>query len=196
MENNETLSRRELLKQASTLTLVMALSADEARAESVPAAGPIGPPVGVGVVGLGPQGRELLASLVRLPRASVAAICDTYAPFLRRGNEIAPKAAQQADYRKVLDDKSVQAIVVATPSYQHRQMVLDALQAGKHVYCEAPLAVSVDDCKALARAGSDSKAVFQVGQQWRSDPQHHHALKFVRTGVLNKMAQARAQWHR
>jgi predicted dehydrogenase len=196
MENKETLSRRELLRHASTLTLVMALSAEEALAESAPAAAPAGPPVGVGVVGLGPQGRELLASLVRLPGASVAAICDTYAPFLRRGNEIAPKATQQSDYHKLLEEKSVQAIVVATPSYQHRQIVLDAIRAGKHVYCEAPLAVFVDDCKAMARAGSDSKQVFQVGQQWRSDPQHHHALKFVRTGVLNKMAQARAQWHR
>src|SRR5713101_1265719 len=100
MENKETLSRRELLRHASTLTLVMALSAEEALAESAPAAAPAGPPVGVGVVGLGPQGRELLASLVRLPGASVAAICDTYAPFLRRGNEIAPKATQQSDYHK------------------------------------------------------------------------------------------------
>src|SRR5437879_2288247 len=136
MENKETLSRRELLKHASALTLVMALSAEEALAEPAPT--PAGPPVGVGVVGLGLQGRELLASLVRLPGASPAAICDTYAPFLRRGNEIAPKAAQQSDYRELLDDKHVQAIVIATPSHQHRQIVMDALQAGKHVYCEAP----------------------------------------------------------
>ena len=68
MENKETLSRRELLKHASALTLVMALSAEEALAEPAPT--PAGPPVCVGVVGLGLQGRELLASLVRLPGAS------------------------------------------------------------------------------------------------------------------------------
>jgi predicted dehydrogenase len=195
MENpKETLSRRDLLRQASAYTLVMALSAEEALAE--PASAPAGPPVGVGLVGLGPQGRELLGSLVRLSGVTVAGICDTYAPFLKRGAEIAPKAVQQTDYRKLLDDKAVQAVVVATPSHRHGQIVLDAVQAGKHVYCEAPLAITMDDCKAMARAGSNSKQVFQVGQQWRSDPQHHHALQFVRTGVLNKLAQARAQWHR
>lgn len=197
MQNSkEMLSRRDLLRHASTLTLVMALSADDALAESAPASVPAGPPVGVGVVGLGPQGRELLGSLARLSAASVAAICDTYAPFLKRGAEIAPKAAQQADYRRLLDDKNVQALIVATPSHLHRQIVLDAVQAGKHVYCEAPLAITIEDCQAMARAGAGAKQVFQVGQQWRSEPQHHHALKFVRTGVLNKIAQARAQWHR
>jgi predicted dehydrogenase len=196
MENKETLSRRDLLKQASALTLVMALDAAEAGAEPAPAAAPTGPPVGFGVVGLGPQGRQLLSSLARLPNAPANAICDTYAPFVKRGAEIAPKAASYDDYHKLLDDKNVQAVIVATPSHQHRQVVLDALQAGKHVYCEAPLAVTVEDARAIAQAGAGSRSVFQVGQQWRSDPQHHHALKFVRTGVLNKVAQARAQWHR
>src|SRR5262249_25192962 len=196
MENKDTLSRRDLLRQASTLTLVMALQAEELRAEPAPAPAPTGPPVGVGVIGLGPQGRELLTSLARLPGVPVGAICDNYAPAMKRAAEIAPKAAQYPDYRKLLDDKSVQAVVVATPSHLHRQIVLDAIQAGKHVYCEAPPSGTVEDCQAIARAGAGSKQVFQSGQQWRSDMQHHHALKFVRTGVLNKVAQARAQWHR
>lgn len=190
------LSRRDLLKQASALTLVMALHAEEASAEPALPSTPAGPPVSFGVIGLGPQGRELLTSLARLPGAPVQAICDTYAPFMKRGAEIAPKAAQYPDYRKVLDDKAIQAVVVATPSHLHRQIVLDALQAGKHIYCEAPLAIKVEDCQAMARAASGAKHVFQVGQHWRSDPQHHHALQFVRTGVLNKVAQGRAQWHR
>ena len=191
MENKDTLSRRDLLRQASALTLVMALSAEEAHVEPSPPAA-AGPPVGVGVVGLGPQGRSLLGSLSRLPAAPVIAICDTYAPALKRSTEVAPKATQTTDYRKLLEDKAVQAVVVATPSHQHRQIVLDAIQAGKHVYCEAPLAVTMEDCQAIARAAIGSKSVFQAGHQWRSDMQHHHALKFVRTGVLNKVAGARA----
>jgi predicted dehydrogenase len=196
MDEKETLSRRDLLRQASAFTLVMALQAEELRAEPGPAPAPTGPPVTVGVIGLGPQGRELLTSLSRLPGVPIGGICDSYAPAMKRAAEIAPKASQYLDYRKLLDDKSVQAVVIATPSHQHRQIVLDALQAGKHVYCEAPLAVTVEDCQAIARAGTGSKQVFQAGLQWRSDMQHHHALKFVRTGVLNKVAQARAQWHR
>jgi predicted dehydrogenase len=196
MDDNETLSRRDLLRQASAFTLVMALHAEELRAEPAPAPAPAGPPVGIGVIGLGPHGRELLASLARLPGAPVNGICDEYAPAVKRAAEIAPKAATYPDYRKLLDDPNLQAVVVATPSHRRRQIVLDALQAGKHVYCEAPLAVTLEDCQAIARAAAASKLVFQSGLQWRSDPQHHHALKFVRTGVLNKVAQARAQWHR
>jgi predicted dehydrogenase len=196
METNETLSRRDLLKQASALTLVMALNAEEGQGAPEPTPSPTGPPVCFGVIGLGPQGRELLATLARLPGAPVQAICDTYAPFLKRGAEIAPKAVQSPDYHALLDNREVQAVLVATPSHQHRQIVLDALSAGKHVYCEAPLAVTVEDCRAMAQAAAGVKTIFQVGQQWRADPQHHHALKFARTGVLAKVAQARAQWHR
>ena len=72
MSEKETLSRRDLLRQASALTLVMALQAEELRAELAPAPTPAGPPVGMGVVGLGPHGRELLTSLSRLPGAPVA----------------------------------------------------------------------------------------------------------------------------
>jgi predicted dehydrogenase len=195
MDNKEILSRRDLLKQASALTLVMALTPESGEAAPAEVA-PTGPPVGVGVIGLGAHGRSLLASLARLPNAPVRAICDTYQPSLKRSTEIAPKAAQHTDYRKLLEDKSIEAVVIATPSHLHRQPVLDAIQAGKHVYCEAPMAVTVEDCQAMARAAQAAKTVFQVGQQWRSDMQHQHVLKFVRTGVLNKIAQARAQWHR
>jgi predicted dehydrogenase len=87
-------------------------------------------------------------------------------------------------------------VIIATPSHQHTPIALDAIQAGKHVYCEAPLAITVEDCRSIARAAQGGKGVFQAGMQWRSDMQHHHALKFARTGVLNKVAQCQAQWHR
>ena len=81
----------------------------------------------------------------------MVAICDTYAPFLRRAKEAAPKAETYSDYRQVLAQKSVQAVIVATPSHQHKEVVLAALQAGKHVYCEAPLASNLEDARAIAR---------------------------------------------
>jgi predicted dehydrogenase len=70
------------------------------------------------------------------------------------------------------------------------------VQAGKHVYCEAPLATTLDDARAIAAAGKGAKSVFQVGLQQRANPLYHHVVKFVRTGVLGNVAQARAQWHR
>ena len=188
--------RRDFLKGAATLSLGLLAAAEEIRAaEPAPAETPSGPPVGCGVIGLGPWGREILSNLTRQPLVQVAAICDTYAPFLKRSGEAAPKATPHADYRKLLEQPEVQAVFVATPSHQHRQIVLDALQAGKHVYCEAPLAVTVDDAKAIAQAGKAAKTVFASGLQYRANPQHQHCLSFMRAGVLSTLAEAYAQWH-
>ncbi|HSA01316.1 MAG TPA: Gfo/Idh/MocA family oxidoreductase, partial [Candidatus Paceibacterota bacterium] len=156
-----------------------------------------GPPISCGVIGLGLWGRELLGHLGRLPEASVAAICDTYAPFLKRGAQRAPKATLEEDYRKILENKEVQAVCVATPTHQHREIAIAALQAGKHVYCEAPLAHTLDDAKAIVKAAKAAgRQVFQAGLLSRSNPIHNHVVGFVHTGALGKLVLARAQFHR
>jgi predicted dehydrogenase len=193
---DEGLNRRDFVKGAA-LTLAMLGGAEELRADPAPPP-PAGPPVGCGVIGLGTQGKELLRILARLaPGAPVVAICDLYEPFLKNGKEIAPRAATCADYRQLLADKNIQAVFIATPSHLHRDIAIAAVQAGKHVYCEAPLATTIDDARAIAKAGLASKQVFQVGQQARANPQHLHVHKFVKGGALGStIAQARAQWHR
>ena len=70
----------------------------------------------------------------------MAAICDTYPASLKRIASAAPAAAQTADYKTILDNKDIKAVVIATPTFQHKEVALAALKAGKHVYCEAPLA--------------------------------------------------------
>jgi len=191
------LSRREFLKSATIATMGAWLAAQEIRAdEAVEEAPPPSPAVACAVIGVGARGKELLSVLSRLPHAFPAAICDTYEPFLKRAQEIAPKAEQITDYRKLLDKKEIEAVFIATPSHLHREIALAALAAGKHVYCEAPLASSLADAKEIAAAGKASKQVFRVGQQQRANPLQYHVLKFVRTGATGKMASARGQWHK
>ena len=105
-----------------------------------------------GIIGYGPQGRDITATLARVPGAQVAAICDTYAPMLRRAQRDAPEATRHEDYREILDNPDIQAVIVATPTHLHRDIAVSALQAGKNVYCEAPIASSIEDAKAIARA--------------------------------------------
>src|ERR1044071_1983715 len=125
-----------------------------------------------GVIGLGNWGREIVATLARLKTAQVIAVSDTYPAPLKRGLNAAPTPKSLDDSRKMLDDKSVQAVIVATPTHQHRDIVLAALQAGKHVYCEAPLANTIEDARAIALAARAArKQVFQSGLQTRSDSQ-------------------------
>lgn len=150
-----------------------------------------------GVIGVGNWGREIIATLSRLKTAQVVAVSDTYPASLKRGINAAPNAKGLEDYRKMLDDKEVQAVIVATPTHQHRDIVLAALQAGKHVYCEAPLANTVEDAKTIALAAKASrKQVFQAGLQMRSDAQRRFLLDFIRAGASGKAIKAHAQWHK
>jgi predicted dehydrogenase len=115
--------------------------------------------------------------------------------FLKKVTPIVPNAPFFDDYHRVLEQKDIQAVFIATPSHRHKQIALDALAAGKHVYCEAPLATDLDEAKAIAKAGLDAKTVFMPGLQARSNMQALHVLKFVRSGALGTVAQGRAQWH-
>jgi predicted dehydrogenase len=195
------MNRRDFLRGSASTTLLAALGSSvielKAEARQAAADAPAGPPVTCAVIGLGKQGREILASLAKLGNAPVAYICDTYnSPgFLKRSQDIVPSAKFVTDYKQVLDDATVKAVFIATPSHQHKQIVLDAIAAGKHVYCEAPLASDLSEAKAIAQAGAGAKTVFQAGLQLRSNKQNLHVLEFIRSDALGNIALGRGQWH-
>lgn len=198
--NSPDLNRRGFLKGGSFATLMTMLGGVELRAQTVGSAEekkPTGPKVKVAIIGLGSWGRDILATLNRLPQADVAGLCDTYAAFVRRSAKNAPNAVTAEDYRAILDNKDIPAVIIATPTHKHKDIVLAALQAGKHVYCEAPLAGTIEDTKAIAQAAkSHPKQYFQAGLQLRSDPQRHFLLPFIRSGALGKWVMVRSQWHK
>src|SRR5260221_8216549 len=194
-------NRRDFLKSGSFATLMSMMGGVELLAQdsSVPAADkkPAGGKVSIAVIGLGAWGRVILDALGRSSQAEGAAMCDTYGAFLRRSAKLAPRATQVADYKAILEDKEITAIAVATPTHNHKELVLAALKAGKHVYCEAPLANTVEDAREIALAAKAAKKqIFQSGLQMRSDPQRLFLLPFIRSGALGKPVMARSQWHK
>jgi predicted dehydrogenase len=195
-------NRRDFIRGGSLATLMTLLGGVEIRAQSeqkteAPKDDSDAPKVKCAVIGFGTWGREIVSTLGRLPRAQVAAVCDNYEPSVKRAAKAAPGAITEKDYRKILENKDIQAVFVATPSHQHREITLAALQAGKHVYCEAPLATTIEDARAIAKAAkAASRQVFQVGLLYRSDPQRHFLLPFIRAGALGTTVMARAQWHK
>ncbi len=190
-------SRRDFLKTATASLLVVFTQEDAARAARIQDAPPVSPPVRLGVIGIGQWGKEILAGLSRLPSAQVVAICDSYEPALKKGQEIAPKATLIADYRKLLESPDVEAVAVSTPSHQHKEIALACLQAGKHVYCECPLATTIEDAKTIASAARQSpKLKFQTGLQGRSNALYNHISRFVKSGALGTVAQVTAQWNK
>ncbi len=203
LEMNEAgFNRRDFLKGGSAATLLTLMGGVPLLADPAPVQPGVLPKfvtkVKVGLIGLGPWGREILDQLGRIEQAEIVAICDNYPAMLRRSARKAPEsAAKVADYQAILDNKEVQAVIVATGSHQHKEIAIAALKAGKHVYCEAPLAASIEDAKAIALAAKGAVGqVFQAGLQMRSSPQRHFLYPFIRSGALGKPVMARAQWHK
>jgi predicted dehydrogenase len=160
--------RRTFLLQTAGSLVGVALAPDLA------ATGPrrLAEPKSIGLVGLGRQGRAIIGELQKIEGASIKAVCDTSPARHASGLERAPGAAGFADHRALLDARrDLDAVIVATPTHLHRQVVTDVLDAGKHCYCEAPLAHTVEDARAIeAAALAATNRVFMAGFQARSHP--------------------------
>jgi predicted dehydrogenase len=199
--SNADFNRRDFLKGSSFAALMTLMGGVQlmAQAESEPKVDkPVsGEKIKVALIGLGPWGREILSELGRQPQADLVAICDSYPAMMRRSTSKAPGATQVEDYRVILANKEIKAVIIATGTHQHKDIVLAALKAGKHVYCEAPLAPTMEDAREIALAAKAARLqVFQSGLIGRSDPQRQFLFPFIRSGALGKTVMARAQWHK
>jgi predicted dehydrogenase len=140
--------------------------------------------VRVGVIGTGRQGQTVLRAHQRLQDVEIAAVCDVFAPNLAKGAELAPAAAKHADFRRILDDKAIDAVVVATPDHWHALMTVLACQAGKDVYVEKPTSVAIAEGRAMVQAARKYQRIVQVGTQQRSQPHFQKAAEIVKSGQI------------
>src|ERR1041384_6945397 len=132
MKRNENIApdfnRRDFLKTGSVATVMAMMGGVEifaAETNASPATTELaGPKLKVAVIGLGAWGREILNTLATISRAEVAAICDNYPAAFKRASTAAPGATTSADYRTILANKDISAVVVATPTHQHKEIVL------------------------------------------------------------------------
>lgn len=151
----------------------------------------------IAVIGVGRQGQAIAAELATIEAARVVALCDPDDRRLAAGKRRVPDAAAYADHRELLDKHpALAAVVVATPTHTHRAIVDDALSAGRHVYCEAPLAHTVDDARAIAAAARKSGRVFQSGLTARSNPVYKLARSFFRSDSVRDPVGLAAGWAR
>ena len=125
--------------------------------------------VRVGVIGTGRQGVSNLKAF-KEHGAEIAAVCDVYAPNLEKGKlEAGPDAATYGDFRKLLDDKTIDVVINATPDHWHALPTVMACQAGKDVFVEKPISVAVEEGKAMVAAARKYQRVVQVGLWQRSN---------------------------
>ena len=122
-----------------------------------------GEPVRFASIGVGIQGSSLLRAAMKVPQGQCVAACDLYDGRHTLAREIAGQSIHTTrSYKEILDDKNIEAVVVAVPDHWHKQITVDALAAGKDVYCEKPMSHSIAEGEAMARAVEASKNFVQV----------------------------------
>jgi predicted dehydrogenase len=170
--------------------------------------------VRMGFIGLGNRGGSLLRTALQVPGSLPIALCDKQATKLEDGkkriNDILFKRGKDGvkvevsafdDYRRLLDQKDVEAVVIATPHYLHGPMAIDAIQAGKHVYCEKALAFTIGENQDILRlveggtkAADGRPLVFQVGHQRHYSPLYQRVKHMIASDHIGDVCGIRGQW--
>ena len=150
--------------------------------------------VNVALVGCRSMGWANLADFLKHPNVNCVALCDVNQEVLdAKTKELQEKynqkATQYKDYRKILDRKDVDIIIIGTPDHWHCLQFVDSCSAGKSVYVEKPIANSIAECDAMVYAANRHNTVVQVGQQQRSSKHWKDMIKYIYDGNLGKIAQ-------
>lgn len=178
------LNRRELLRGASITAASYArvLGANDR--------------VNLGLIGCGGRGRGVMGVFQKNPEVTVTAVCDVYGQRIAQAQQKAPAARAYADHRKLLDAKDVDAVLIATPDHWHSAIAIDAMSAGKDVYCEKPLTLTIEEGPRVVKAARVYDRICQVGMQQRSGPHYLQAKQeYIKAGKLGKITLARTWWH-
>lgn len=201
-DNNQyPMTRRHLIQAMSAIAGSTALSGltpwvSLLKAE-VPASVSANEKVNIAVLGPGSRGSCLMMYLQRIPIVNIVAVCDNYQPHLDRAVKMTDgKAKAYSDYRKMLEQKDIDGVVITTPLHLHAQMVLDCFAAGKHVFCEKTLTKTVKEALDLEKAQKSTGLVLQTGHQRIFDLRFLKAFEQIKSGRIGKITQIRAYWHR
>lgn len=151
----------------------------------------------IGVIGAGARSHELMQALMELPGNAIVGVVDAYQGRIERTKDRVGKHIKvYPDYREMLQDRSIDAVLVVTPDHWHHRMVLDAIAAGKDVYCEKPLTYRCSEGMEIVRAAQASGRIVQVGSQGMSGPIQQKAKEMIKAGKLGQVTLIRATFNR
>lgn len=151
----------------------------------------------LGCIGTGGRCRALMKSLLTIPNVSIVALSDVRLDALAQAKALAgDKVTTFSDYRKLLDDKTIDAVVIGSPDHWHVPMTIDGVAAGKDVYVEKPLTHSLEEGEKVIQAVRKSKQVVQIGTQQRSMEHIQKAREAVEAGKIGKVYRVHMSWNR
>ncbi len=152
--------------------------------------------INLGLIGAGGRGRGVMGTFIKTDQVNVTAVCDVFSERIDQAQTAAPGAKGFGDHRKLLESKEVDAVLIATPDHWHTQVAIDALNAGKDVYVEKPLTLTIEEGPRIVKAARINERVCQVGMQQRSGQHYIQAREeIVKAGKLGKVTLARTWWH-
>jgi predicted dehydrogenase len=184
-------SRRGFLKNAASVAAAGALPAwcvEDCLAQEAAKPKPpgVGEGLGVGLIGCGGQGSGDAQNAARLG-AKIVAVCDVDEAHLAGAKKKWPEAEGFADFRKLLEQKNVDAVICGTPDHWHTLVSMAAMRAGKDVYCEKPLTLTIDEGKHLVRVQRETKRLLQTGTQQRSTVGFRLACELVQNNRIGTL---------
>ena len=189
-------SQLEVRMECNRRTFVMAASGLALGARSVLAAQSPNNRIRLGVIGTGGRARGLMGHLKKLPGNQMVALCDVYEPRLLEAAEIAgPAAKKVTDYRRILDDPEIDAVVIGAPDHWHSTMTLAAVAAGKDVYVEKPVSHTIEEGAQLVKAVAASTQVVQTGTQQRSWDHWVLGKQIIDSGRLGQITLVQVYWY-
>jgi len=183
------LSRRGFLRRAATASAGMAIPLIvSGRALGADGKVPASERVTLGFIGAGGMNNAHLGGILGNPRCTVLAVCDVdQSRRMATQQRVGSQCAAYNDYRQLLDRKDIDAVFVATPDHWHTLISIDACKAGKDIYCEKPLTLTIGEGKALLKTVRRYGRVFQTGSQQRSSGEFRHAVELVRNGRIGRV---------
>jgi predicted dehydrogenase len=209
MKNENT--RRKFIKKTSFLASGFALSPEFFNVVPLKyKPGTRNDKIKMGFIGVGNRGSQLLHSFMDNPDVMVTALCDVYEPYLVRdysrvdarykamgripelGEKFGKEVKPYADYRKLLEDKNVDAVCIATPDHWHAIQTIQAIQAGKDIFVEKPLTITLKEGREMVNAQKGSSQVVTVGLNRRGSPVYRKMAGEIQSGKLGKITVATA----
>ena len=203
--------RRKFIKQSALSTAGLAMST---RVFSAPCSQKVigsNDKIRIGFIGLGNRGSQLLNWFMKNKDVEVAAYCDVYEPYTLRDRSIVSKrylrmgkvpkmneklvanVIRYKDYRKLLEQKDIDAVCIATPDHWHALQTINSFQADKHVYVEKPLTITIKEGREMIKAQKKFGKICAVGLNRRGSPIYQKLAKEVQSGLIGKVTTARAQ---
>ena len=202
---NDAVDRRDFLKTvgATGLTLGTAGMAMANKSSSKSSGGRVvgaNDRINIGVIGYGGRGEYVAAQFAKYAAANndacrIAAVCDVWERRKRKGADLY-KAKGHLDYRELLAEPDIDAVIVATPDHWHARIALDAMDKGKDVYLEKPMTHTNDEARQLVETVKETKRVLQVGSQTTSADMWWKAKKAIAEGMIGQMVMSQGSYHR